>query len=64
MKFSYIGNQENKDITITGSYANSAFSHANAAFATANSIQNAISGEFDYGLITDVNNTIQDYGTI
>ena len=36
MKFSYIGNQENKDVRIAGSYANSAFSHANAAFLAAN----------------------------
>jgi hypothetical protein len=45
----------------------SAYGHANAAFSAANNAFNAsqpLSGEFDYGLITDVNNTIQDYGTL
>jgi hypothetical protein len=36
MKFSYIGNQENKDVRISGSYANAAFIQANAAFDAAN----------------------------
>ncbi len=49
------------------SAANSASSYANAAFSAANNAFTAsqpLSGEFDYGLITDVNNTIQDYGTL
>jgi hypothetical protein len=47
--------------------ATSAYIQANAAFSAANNAFNAsqpLSGEFDYGLITDINNTIQDYGTI
>jgi hypothetical protein len=47
--------------------ATSSYIHANAAFSAANNAFNAsqpLSGEFDYGLITDVNNTIQDYGTL
>lgn len=46
--------------TFARTQANSAFSAANNAFNAAQSL----SGEFDYGLITDVNNTIQDYGTL
>jgi hypothetical protein len=49
MKFSYIGNQENKDVRIAGSYANSAFSHANAAFLAANT---GGSGALSVGSIT------------
>ncbi|MFZ9241622.1 MAG: beta strand repeat-containing protein [Sediminibacterium sp.] len=47
-----------------GSYANSAYGAANAAYALAQSGGAALSGEFDYGLITDATTTIQDYGTL
>ena len=62
-----VANTANQIAVTSGAYANSSYLHANAAFSAANNAFNAsqpLSGEFDYGLITDVNNTIQDYGTL
>jgi hypothetical protein len=57
-------NTATQDANSAGVYANSAYAAANAAYALAQSGGTPLSGEFDYGLITDVNNTIQDYGTL
>jgi hypothetical protein len=57
-------NTATQDANSAGVYANSAYAAANAAYALAQSGGTPLSGEFDYGLITDVNNTTQDYGTL
>ena len=48
MKFTYIGNQENKEIRVTGSYANGAYVTANAAYDAQNTTATYANAAFVY----------------
>ncbi len=48
MKFTYIGNQENKEVKVAGSYANGAYVTANAAYGSQNTTATYANAAFVY----------------